>query len=140
MKQEIPTGPDSSSPAFGQRFWESIGDFMPDDDRDEIKHAILGLLFLKQSSDLFEQRKSELEGAGRSGRHTPAADGASEHLVDQVENELVRIPEKASWKYLIKNAQSKNIATCLDIAMQALAEENGLWGGILPVSYQAIGL
>lgn len=120
---------------FGRRFWKSIREYLTDDDREEVKHAILGLLFLKQSSDLFEQRCLEFEAAEHKGKRA----AASKHLSEHAQDNPLRVPARASWRYLVSKARSKNIARYLDRAMRAIARKNKLLSGIQPVSYRATG-
>ena len=107
----------------------------------EYKYPVLGLVFLKYVSDVFEAQADIIRAK--------AADPSSDHYVDDpaLRKELVAewtqdrsfyeadnvfwIPEDARYSRLLAQGKSPNIANILDTAMAAIEAENPKLRGVL---------
>ncbi|MHB1549575.1 MAG: type I restriction-modification system subunit M [Vulcanimicrobiaceae bacterium] len=84
-------------------------------DAAEYKHIVLGLIFLKYISDMFEEHRAKLEA-------TKGADpeDRDEYTADRV----FWVPKSARWPAIQGKAKSPEIGTLLDDAMTAIEKEN----------------
>ncbi|WP_205877488.1 class I SAM-dependent DNA methyltransferase [Mycobacterium camsae] len=111
----------------------------------QYKDVILGLVFLKYVSDLFDERRdairAELAAAGTN-------DDQIEELIDGPEHyhrhNVFVLPPTARWNFLAQNAKGKaavdvepgkNIGRLIDEAMDAVMEVNPTLVGTLPRLY-----
>jgi type I restriction enzyme M protein len=125
--------------------WATADKLRSNMDAAEYKHIVLGLIFLKYISDVFDERRRELEKM--------YADPNSEWYVEEPEvryltledkdeystNEFGRqvfyVPEKARWKYLQDRAKQPEIGKLIDEAMDAIERVNTSLRGVLPKIY-----
>ncbi len=94
-------------------------------DASEYKHVVLGLIFLKYLSDVFEEQHEVLkeQGIGVDNEQDYQAEG------------LIWLPEQSRWSYLQSQSEQPNIATIIDRAMTAIEKKNKLLKDLLPKSY-----
>ena len=115
-------------------------------DAAEYKHVVLGLIFLKYISDVFEEKHnllliesanphSELYIADETLRLQITRD-RDEYLAENI----FYVPEKARWAYLQARAKQPEIGTLVDNAMIAIEGENPRLKGVLPKNYARPGL
>lgn len=88
-------------------------------DSADYKNYILGLLFLKRISDVFEEEAERIEAA--TGNHDLAWNDRDEHQFF--------VPEEARWEEIRK--ATKEIGTALDTASAKLEEVNPTLEGVL---------
>ncbi|GAB3129574.1 class I SAM-dependent DNA methyltransferase [Glaciibacter psychrotolerans] len=121
--------------------WEAANQLRSNMDAAEYKHVVLGLIFLKYVSDVFEKRHSELErlAADESSDYFAPTDAALEQLLedrDEYTGEgIFWIPESNRWEDLRKAAKQSDIGTRIDDAMEAIEKENPTLKGVLPKNY-----
>ncbi len=121
--------------------WESADKLRNKVDAATYKHIVLGLIFLKYVSDVFEKRHEFLARAvadPQSDYHLP--NEADWHLVLEDRDEYLSegvfwVPEGHRWDDLRKAAKLPDIGVRLDAAMDAIEKENPSLKGVLPKQY-----
>lgn len=97
-------------------------------DAAEYKHVVLGLIFLKYISDVFQETFNELQ-ANKDGLSDP------EDIDEYKSRNIFWVPPNARWSYLQKNAKQPTIGTLVDDAMDAIERDNPPLKGVLPKNY-----
>ncbi|MBQ0892381.1 SAM-dependent DNA methyltransferase [Micromonospora sp. U56] len=117
--------------------WKSADKLRGSMDAAEYKHFVLGLIFLKYTSDAFDERRAqieaELEAEGIPEENRPAL------LEDQDEyagRGVFWVPQAARWESLAHRAKTAagqtSIGQLLDGAMKAVGDANPDLKGALP--------
>ncbi|MEU1244082.1 class I SAM-dependent DNA methyltransferase [Micromonospora parva] len=117
--------------------WKSADKLRGSMDAAEYKHFVLGLIFLKYTSDAFDERRAqieaELEAEGIPEANRPAL------LEDQDEyagRAVFWVPQAARWESLAHRAKAAagqtSIGQLLDSAMKAVGDANPDLKGALP--------
>jgi type I restriction enzyme M protein len=110
-------------------------------DAAEYKHVVLGLIFLKYVSDVFERRRVQIEAWSHdedSEYFTPTAEARKELLEDRDEyasEGVFWIPDGHRWESLKKAAKQEDIGKRVDDAMEAIERDNPTLKGVLPKNY-----
>lgn len=121
--------------------WEAANKLRSNVDAAEYKHVVLGLIFLKYVSDVFEKRKRELESKVQdptSDYYMPNEDARKTILEsrDEYASEGVFwVPEGSRWVDLMKAAKQTDIGARIDSAMDEIEKENPSLRGVLPKNY-----
>lgn len=121
--------------------WESANQLRSNMDAAEYKHVVLGLIFLKYVSDVFEQHREKLDEWSRdeqSDFYAPNDAARADLLEDREEytaEGIFWIPEGHRWSDLKKNAKLSDIGKRIDDAMEAIERENPTLKGVLPKNY-----
>ncbi len=97
-------------------------------DTAEYKHAVLGLIFLKYTSDPFEEHRRKLIVA-KSRRANP--EDPDEYRAENI----FWGAKEVLWSYLQTNAKHPTIGNFIDDAIGAIERENKSLKGILPKDY-----
>jgi type I restriction enzyme M protein len=107
--------------------WDSANKLRGTVESSEYKHVVLGLIFLKFTSDKFEARRKELIDEGK------------EQFVDILEfysmKNVFFLPEESRWSYIIANAKQDDIAIKIDTALFTIEKNNPILKGALPDNY-----
>src|SRR3989338_2437881 len=111
---------------FEQKLWQSADKLRNNMDAAEYKHVVLGIIFLKYISDVFEEKHKEL----LKDASTDPED-KDEYLADNI----FWVPSKARWSFLQKNAKQPKIGNLIDDAMDAIEKDNPSLKGVLPKNY-----
>ena len=106
--------------------WAAADKMRNNMDSGEYKHVVLGLIFLKYISDVFEEKHKEL----LKDASTDPED-KDEYLADNI----FWVPSKARWSFLQKNAKQPKIGNLIDDAMDAIEKDNPSLKGVLPKNY-----
>ena len=108
---------------FEAQLWTAADKLRGSMDASEYKHVVLGLLFLKYISDVFEELYSSLKSE-------PGADpeDKDEYLAENV----FWVPKEARWSRLRDNARQPTIGVIVDEAMGAIESDNPSLRGVLP--------
>jgi len=110
-----------------ETLWESANKLRGTVESSEYKHVVLGLIFLKFSSDKFEERRKELIAEGK------------EKYVEMVEFYAMKnvffLPEESRWSHILKNAKQDDIALKIDTALATIEKKNPVLKGALPDNY-----
>lgn len=90
---------------------------------------VLSLIFLKFSSDKFEERRQEIIDEGKA------------QFVDMVEfytmKNVFYLPEESRWSYIHANAKQDDLALKIDTALHTIEKNNKSLAGALPDNYFA---
>ncbi|MEX0684476.1 MAG: class I SAM-dependent DNA methyltransferase [Balneolales bacterium] len=110
-----------------ETLWDSANKLRGSVESAEYKHVVLGLIFLKFSSDKFEERKKELIDEGK------------EKYLEIKEfynmKNVFFLSEESRWSFIIKNAKQADIALKIDTALHTVEKNNPALKGALPDNY-----
>ncbi|MBM4424936.1 MAG: SAM-dependent DNA methyltransferase [Chloroflexi bacterium] len=95
-------------------------------DAADYKSVVLGLIFLKYVSDMFEQVRARVEAE--------AVDDPEDRDVYLAER-VFWVPKEARWKVLQDNAKQESIGNLIDKAMESIERDNPTLKGMLPGNY-----
>lgn len=116
---------------FQKELWKAADRLRGNIDVSEYKHVVLGLLFLKYVSDLFYQRRHQIEewvSDSKNNEYYLPNEKDRKLIIndkDQYQSTGVfYIPENARWEYLQQHAFHQDIGRYLDEAMDAIENEN----------------
>jgi type I restriction enzyme M protein len=110
-----------------ETLWDSANKLRGTVESSEYKHVVLGLIFLKFSSDKFEERRKELIAEGKEKFLEMAA-------FYNMSN-IFYLPEEARWSYIIENSKQADIALKIDTALHTIEKNNPSLKGALPDNY-----
>ncbi|MBZ9650714.1 type I restriction-modification system subunit M [Psychroflexus montanilacus] len=121
------TNTQQKTKSIEESLWQSCDKLRGSIEPSEYKHVVLGLIFLKFTSDKFEKRKQELIDEGQ------------EKYVEMKEfynmKNVFFLNEKSRWSYIIKNAKQDDIAIKIDTALHDIEKNNPSLRGALPDNY-----
>jgi len=110
-----------------ETLWQSCDKLRGSVEPSEYKHVVLGLIFLKFTSDKFEKRRQELIDEGK------------EKYVEMKDfynmKNVFFLDEVSRWDYIIKNAKQDDIAIKIDTALHTIEKNNPSLKGALPDNY-----
>ncbi len=106
--------------------WEAADKLRGHLDAAEYKSVVLGLIFLKYVSDMFEQVRARVE--------KEAVDDPEDRDV-YVAERVFWVPKEARWKSLQDNAKQESIGNLIDAAMESIEKDNPTLKGMLPGNY-----
>ena len=116
---------------FQKELWKAADRLRGNIDVSEYKHVVLGLLFLKYVSDLFYQRRNQLEewvSDSKNKEYYLPNEKDQKLIIDDKDQYqsigVFYIPENARWEYLQQHAFHQDIGRYLDEAMDAIENEN----------------
>ena len=125
---------------FKKLLWDSANKLRGSVSAAEYKYPVLGLVFLKYVSSIFEAQRSAIEcsvSEPDSPLYMPE-DVREEALAMMVEDKdayaqdnVFWIPPKARFDHLLKQASSPKLPQLLDAAMAAIERENARLRGVL---------
>ncbi len=115
------------SKSIEETLWDSANKLRGTVESSEYKHVVLGLIFLKFTSDKFEERKQELISEGK------------DKYLDMVEfytmKNVFYLSPESRWEYIIENAKQTDIALKIDTALSTIEKNNPSLKGALPDNY-----
>ncbi len=106
--------------------WEAADKLRGHLDAAEYKSVVLGLIFLKYISDIFEKMREKIE---KEGLDDP--EDKDVYLAERV----FWVPADARWKILQDNAAKEEIGNLIDAAMEAIEKDNPTLKNMLPTNY-----
>jgi len=118
---------------FEEKLWKAADKLRNNMDAAEYKHVVLGLIFLKYISDVFEEVHQELV-------NDPEKLSDPEEIDEYKMRNVFWVPSKARWSLLQKNAKQPTIGITIDDAMDAIERDNVSLKGVLPKNYAREGL
>ena len=108
-----------------KQLWKAADKLRKNIDAAEYKHVVLGLIFLKYISVLFEELYQELL--------KQVSDGADPEDREEYKAENVFfVPTDARWAQIVSKAKDPQIGKYVDAAMDAIEKENPSLKGVLP--------
>ncbi|MEL4306915.1 type I restriction-modification system subunit M [Joostella sp. CR20] len=110
-----------------ETLWQACDKLRGSVEPSEYKHVVLGLIFLKFTSDKFKQRKEELIAEGKE-KYVEMKDFYNMKNVFFLE-------EVSRWSYISKNAKQDDIAIKIDTALHTIEKNNPSLKGALPDNY-----
>ncbi len=114
-----------------KELWQSAEALRSNMDAAEYKHVVLGLLFLKYISDVFEEHHARLQNEPLADPEDP-----DEYLAETI----FWVPPEARWAVLQENARQPDIGVRVDQAMEAIERDNPSLKDVLPKNYARPGL
>jgi type I restriction enzyme M protein len=126
-----PAEPAKEERSLEKALWAAADKFRGNIDASDYKHVVLGLVFLKYVSDVFEDRKEALKNTEGADLDDP-----EEYRMADDDGAIgFWVPEKARWPHIQAHATQPNIGQIIDTAMQEIAKENKSLQGSLPDNY-----
>lgn len=117
----------STEEPIEKQLWKSADKLRKNIDAAEYKHVVLGLIFLRYISDVFEELYLKLKAG--EGEY----EGADPEDKDEYKAENVFfVPEIARWSYLQSKAKLPTIGKEIDNAMDAIEKDNPSLKDVLP--------
>jgi type I restriction enzyme M protein len=110
-----------------ETLWDSANKLRGTVESSEYKHVVLALIFLKFTSDKFEERRQEL-----------LAEGKDKYLeMPEFYNmkNVFFLAEESRWSYIIANAKQNDISLKIDTALHTVEKNNPSLKGALPDNY-----
>ena len=101
-------------------------------DAAECKHVVLGLIFLKYTSDGFEERHATV--LAKWG--TEAAEDRDEYAAENI----FWLPPEARWAHLKTQSRQSTVGLTVDAAMAAIERDNPALKDVLPRDYARLSL
>lgn len=136
-----PKSKQQESQGLEASLWQAADKLRSQMDAAEYKHVVLGLIFLKYISDVFNRRRAELATLVNdpdSDYYMPS-EAAKQSILearDEYTSEGVFwVPEGHRWEDLRKAAKQPDIGSRIDAAMDAIEKENDSLKGVLPKNY-----
>jgi type I restriction enzyme M protein len=119
-------GNKSAEIGFEKKIWEAVRVLRGAIDVAEYKHIVLGLIFLKRLSDVFEEQYNALTEEGR---------GFEENREVYAEKRVFYVPAKARWETIAAGAHSSGIGKMIDEAVGEIERENKALEGVFPRNF-----
>src|SRR3989442_7554904 len=116
---------DSATLGFEQKLWQAADALRNNMDAAEYKHVVLGLIFLKYISDVFEAKHAELESQRKQGADPEDPD-------EYRAASIFWVPKEARWSHLKASAPQPAIRKLVDDAMSAIERANPPAKPVLP--------
>tara|TARA_B110000483_G_C18178106_1_gene535830 strand:- start:785 stop:2350 length:1566 start_codon:yes stop_codon:yes gene_type:complete len=110
-----------------ETLWDSANKLRGSIEPSEYKHVVLGLIFLKFSSDKFEKQREDLITKGQK-KYLEIPDFYNQ-------NNVFFLDEVSRWSYIIKNSKQNDIALKIDTALHNIEKKNKALKGALPDNY-----
>ena len=118
---------------YEARLWDMANTLRGSIDASEYKHIVLGLLFLKYTSDAFAAARARIE--------SEVDDGADpENRDEYAALSVFWVPQEARWDQLQANAAQPDIGRRIDDAMYAVERDNPRLNGVLPKEFARLAV
>ena len=110
-----------------ETLWESANKLRGSVEPAEYKHVVLGLIFLKFTSDKFEEHRQTLVAKGQT-RYIEMPEFYNQ-------SNVFFLDETSRWSYINKNSKQNDIALKIDTALHNIEKNNKALKGALPDNY-----
>jgi len=115
-----------AAPKFESILWQAADKLRGNLDAAKYKHVVLGIIFLKDVADEFQEKHAHLE-------KEMGAD--PEDKDEYIAENIFWVPKEARWSYLLGRAKQPTIGKDIDDAMVAIERDNPSLKGVLPKDY-----
>jgi type I restriction enzyme M protein len=140
-------GQNSKEQSFEEKLWDSAEKLRGPLESASYKYVVLGLLFLKFSSDIFEDRKIFLieETKNPKNKEYFQKDPKTREYVindpDEYHKESALFIRKGNtWEDLMKSASHENLGIKIDKMLNEIEIDNSVLSGVMPKIYSSIKL
>src|SRR6266481_8237774 len=113
---------------YEAQLWQMADALRGSMDAAEYKHVVLGLIFLKDISDAFEEQHAKLEAEKSQGADPEDPD-------EYRALSIFWVPPEARWSHLKSQAKHPTIGQLVDDAMSGIERDNASLKGVLPKDY-----
>ena len=117
---------DEKTKSFEDHLWDAACKLWGHISASEYRKVFLGLIFLRNASLAFEQRREELLTKGW---------GLEDDRDCYTMENVVFMPQEARWQTIAAAAHTPRIGEVIDRAMKAIEKENPKLEGVLPCDY-----
>jgi type I restriction enzyme M protein len=117
---------DGANLGFEEKLWSAADMLRGHIDASDYKYVVLGLIFLKYLSDIFEEFSYSLRKKGIINQ---------DNRTSYIDANIFWVPEKARWSFLVSNAENSNIGNLIDNAMELIEAENPALKDVLNKDY-----
>ncbi len=124
------TARSSAAPDYRSDLWRMADALRGSMDAAEYKHVVLGLVFLKYISDIFEEAHARLEVERDQGADPEDPD-------EYVAQSIFWVHPEARWEHLKTQARQPTIGRLMDDAMLAVERDNPALKDVLPKELRA---
>lgn len=112
---------------FEDTLWKAADKLRKKIEVHEYKYIVLGLIFLRYLSFVFEEKRKELvlnfsNPKSKEFIHDKIREKAVEDKDYYLSSGILYVPEYARWEHIVKNASKKSIGEILDKAIELLEE------------------
>ncbi len=107
---------------FEETLWKAADKLRSNLDASQYKHVILGLIFLKYLSDIFNEKYIDLENKGKNPKNESQYSKAK----------IFWVPTKSRWNFLLTKKTKPEIGKIINNAIIAIEKENTQLKNILP--------
>ncbi len=119
-------GKNNANIGFEEQLWKAACVLWGHIPAAEYRKVIVGLIFLRYISGVFDKKYQELVQEGEGFENDPIA-----YLAENI----FYVPEEARWKKISEAAHTPEIGKVIDDAMLAIERENKSLKGVLPKNY-----
>lgn len=126
-------GNNGANIGFEAELWKAADALRNNMDAAEYKHVVLGLIFLKYISDVFEELHSKLTREKSKGADPEDPD-------EYRAQNIFWVPPEARWMHLKNQARQSTIGKLVDDAMAGIERDNSSLKGVLPKDYARVGM
>jgi len=116
----------SAKIGFEKQIWDAACKLWGHISAADYRKVIVGLIFLRYISSVFEKRYSELVAEG---------DGFEDDRDAYEAENIFFVPENARWRNIAAEAHTPEIGTVIDEAMRAIEADNKNLKNVLPKNY-----
>lgn len=111
---------------FEKQIWKAACVLWGSISASDYRKVFIGLIFLRYISASFEKRYQELVAEGQHYENNRDA---------YTEKNIFYVPESARWGVIAAACHTEEIGKVIDVAMEAIEEENPKLKGVLPKNY-----
>ena len=126
-RRDAKTAAHGATTGYEAELWRMADSLRGSMDAAEYKHVVLGLIFLKYISDVFEERHAAVVAEW--------GEDAAEDRDEYIAENIFWVPPEARWTHLKDTARQPAIGRIVDDAMAAIEHDNPVLRDVLPKDY-----
>tara|TARA_Y100000590_G_scaffold453185_2_gene597776 strand:+ start:921 stop:2516 length:1596 start_codon:yes stop_codon:yes gene_type:complete len=133
--------------SFEEKLWDSAEKLRGPLESAQYKYVVLGLLFLKFASDIYQDRRSYLEKETQNPKNKEYYQKTTEsrdYVIndsDEYHKESVLFIRKGNtWNELMKSASQENLGIKIDNMLNEIETDNPVLQGVMPKIYSQVKL